>query len=967
MRLNFTAIVLILLLSMSLIGITNTSAQNLILNGNFNSTTANWVTNCTSVEAIYYETTYGGTVGTNHVAEVDDESCFHQDVCVLPGASYTFSMDASRRTTGSPNPLTTHINISGLDILGAVVGTYVNMDFTRTNTVFSLTPVTGIPVVTIPSGSGVVRLRITITDNTTGYSTLGMIVDNFSLVFNPYPAITGAATACPGVAEVLSVNGVGSTGITYNWTLGVGSSPATSTAVNPSVSWSTPGTATVRAVLGNGVCFVDTAYFNVSIGTTAATTINDTTCSDVPVVFNGTPLSTTGTYSETLTTISGCDSVVTLNLYVKPQPSAPVITGDTFYCQGEPFTPFSVTGTGVLWYTAATGGVGSVVPPTVPTGTPGTYIYYASQVVLGCESGRDSIRVVVNPTPSAPIPNDVTYCQFAPTVPLTATGTNLLWYTTATGGVGNPVAPTPSSTVAGVFTYYVSQVNNTCESPRAPLLVTINAKPPAPIITNTPGSYCPGQPFNNWTIVSGSGILWYAGPTGGVGTATPPVVNTSVPGTYTFWASQTVLGCESDRSSVTVTVFSAVSAGFNYLIHWGCHGDTVDFTNNSTGAVNYQWDFGDGSSSILPAPSHVYPVQGLYIVKLYAHSFTCVDSNIQTIDLRHKDSSAFSITSPLLCQGQSTAFTNNSVATTPSYLWNFGDGTTSVSLSPTHTYLHTGTYLVSLIVSDFVPCYDTATQIVTVDSAGSLNMSLSDTTLCLGTYITMSADFLSAGSTALVWNLGNGDSITTGVNPVLYAYPNIGTFTITSSVRYRACPAINSSRTVNVFLQPKINLGSDTTICPGGAPLILTDVLTGTLPGATWLWSTGAASSSIAVSEPGIYFATVRLGNCFASDTITLTNDCYINIPNAFSPNSDGINDFFNPRDYFTNGLKTFNMTIYNRWGQVVFETSKTSGSGWDGKFNNELQPQGVFIYRISATFIDGQAVDKTGNITLIR
>jgi len=123
------------------------SAQNLIQNGTFDAMGAGWTTSCVNVEAYGYETTYGGPSPTNHVAEIDDEACMHQDVCVLPGASYTFAMDASRRVAGGPNPCISHINIAGLDAANTIVTTFVDMDYTRTNTVLChLTAVTGIPV-----------------------------------------------------------------------------------------------------------------------------------------------------------------------------------------------------------------------------------------------------------------------------------------------------------------------------------------------------------------------------------------------------------------------------------------------------------------------------------------------------------------------------------------------------------------------------------------------------------------------------------------------------------------------------------------------------------------------------------------------------------------------------------------------------------------------------------------------------
>ena len=950
-------------------GLDTAQAQQLLQNGNFNGGATSWVTACINVEATYYETTYGGTVSTNHVAEVDDGSCFYQDVCILPGSSYVFSMDASRRTAGgAPSTVTTHIDISGLDATGAIIGTYVAMDFSRSNTTFALTAVTGIPLVTVPSASTVVRLRVKLTDNTSGYSTLGMIVDNLSLTFSTPPAVVALDTTCQNTPDVFSVSSVATTGIDYVWNFGAIATPSTSASATPSVTWSATGSMPVTAALGNGVCYVDTVAFNVYVAPPSNTVISDTICSDFPYTFGSATLDSTGTYIDTFTSASGCDSIVTLNLFVKPEPAAPVITGDTFYCQGATFVPFIVTGTGTItWYTTPIGGVGTTTAPVVPVGVPGVYTYYASQVLAGCEGPRDSIRVVVNLTPAAPVAGDVTYCQYVPTVPLTATGTNILWYTVPTGGVGTTTAPTPSSAVPGVFFYYVSQTNNTCEGPRATVTVTINATPSPPVVVDVPDNYCPGQPFNTWTISTGTGILWYAAASGGVGTATPPVVNTSVPGTYTWWVSQTVLGCESDRSSAAVTVYDGVTASFTHFVKYGCTQDTLLFNNLSAGAVNYQWSFGDGTSSTLSNPTHIYTAQALYTVKLFAHSYTCVDSSIQTIDLRHPNTASFTIAPDLLCQGLPAAFTNTSTATTPSYAWSFGDGNNSTVANPSHIYNNTGTYTVTLVVTDFVPCADTAFGVVTVDTASAFNVWLSDTSICSGTYISMSGNFSHIGNTGLVWNFGDGDSVK-NVNPVSYAYHAPGVYTLTTTVAYRACPSTTYSRNLTVHPQPQIYLGVDTSMCAGGPALVLSDKLNSiNSAGYAWLWNTGQTTPSIAVTSPGDYVATVTMqGGCVMTDTITVSNGCYVNLPNVFTPNGDGVNDYFNPRDYLS-GLRTFNFSVYNRWGQLIFSTSELAGRGWDGNFNDIAQPQGVYVYTLSATFNDGQKLDKKGNITLIK
>ncbi|MGC4101217.1 alpha-amylase family glycosyl hydrolase [Ferruginibacter sp.] len=159
---------------------------------------------------------------------------------------------------------------------------------------------------------------------------------------------------------------------------------------------------------------------------------------------------------------------------------APTATSPINYCQNATATPLTATGTALLWYTAATGGTGSSTAPTPSTATAGTVTYYVTQTV-GCESVRLPVTVNVTATLGAPtVTSPLTYCQNSTAAVLTATGSNLTWYTVASGGTGSNTAPTPSTTAGGTFNYYVSQKNNCGESPRANISVVVTPAPAAP-------------------------------------------------------------------------------------------------------------------------------------------------------------------------------------------------------------------------------------------------------------------------------------------------------------------------------------------------------------------------------------------------------------------------------------------------------------------------------------------------------
>ena len=260
-------------------------------------------------------------------------------------------------------------------------------------------------------------------------------------------------------------------------------------------------------------------------------------------------------------TINGCEGPRTsITVNVTAPPAAPTVVTPILYCQNTTAVALTASGTNLLWYLTATGGTGSSTPPVPSTTTIGSTNYYVSQSnASGCQSSRSII--VVNITASTPAPTvttPVTYCQNATATALTATGTNLLWYTNSTSGTGSSIAPTPSTTTAGTAIFYVSQTQSCGESPRAAITVNVNAIPAAPAVTSTI-NYCQNATATGLTA-TGNNLLWYTLATGGTGSATAPTPSTLTVGSTTFFVSQSAAGgCESQRAAITVNI-SAIPA-----------------------------------------------------------------------------------------------------------------------------------------------------------------------------------------------------------------------------------------------------------------------------------------------------------------------------------------------------------------------------------------------------------------------
>jgi gliding motility-associated-like protein len=447
-------------------------------------------------------------------------------------------------------------------------------------------------------------------------------------------------------------------------------------------------------------------------------------------------------------------------------------------------------------------------------------------------------------------------------------------------------------------------------------------------------------------------------------------------GTYDSIVIHTNHGCSITEVGPYTLTGPSVGAGFSYNIHYSCKGtDTVVFQNQSNpiAPIHVRWHFGDNTMDTTANPSHVYDTEGVYQVTQYVSNLNCTDSLTQTVDTRHPIAASFTVNpSDTLCQGSMVTFTNTSIGGNPQYWWHFGDESVTDSIDfnpPGHFYLNAGTYHVLLVERDTLGCIDSAHANLVVDPIGGASITASDTNICAGQQITFHANYTKNGSTSITWDMGDGYSIS-NLNPVTHAYQGSNlpqSLVVTLNVTNRICPDTSAQQTIHVMPYPAINLGMDTAMCPGSAPITLADQINIGNPLASWHWNTGETTPSITVNQPGLYYSTVTLEGCSNSDSVLVANDCYIAVPNVFTPNGDGVNDYFFPRQFLTSGATNFSMEIYNRWGQQIFSTTNTEGQGWDGKFNGVIQPEGVYIYIIDVTFKDGKHEHHQGNVTLMK
>jgi len=156
---------------------------------------------------------------------------------------------------------------------------------------------------------------------------------------------------------------------------------------------------------------------------------------------------------------------------------------------------------------------------------------------------------------------------------------------------------------------------------------------------------------------------------------------------------------------------------------------------------------------------------------------------------------------------------------------------------------------------------------------------------------------------------------------------------------------------------PQVQLGADLALCVDSLLPIPSGII-----GFPVVWNTGDTIATLPVSTPGIYIATV-LGCTTTSDTIVVQENscaCPIHIPNAFTPNGDQFNDTFGP----ALAPLGYTMSIWNRWGQLVFRYNGAGPASWDGTFNGKPAPSDVYVYQMQW---DVCKKKESGEVTLLR
>ena len=842
----------------------------------------------------------------------------------------------------------------------------------------------------ITAGQGTNQITVTIGTNAGNVSVIetnncgpGAAV-NFAVAISPLPvtsAITGTTPVCPNATGVV-YSVTNTVGNTYAWTVpagatitaGQGTNQITvnfgATAGNVSVIETNncgPGAAVnfavtlfslpvTSAITGTTPVCPNTAGVTFSV----TNTVGNTYAWAVPVGASITAGQGTNQITVTFGSNSGNVSVIETNncgpgaavnfaVVVTSLPATSVITGPATVCLNTTGVVYSVTNT-----------VGNTYAWTVPAGATITAGQGTNQITVtfGVTSGNVSVIETNNCGPGTAVSLAVGVTLLPVTSAITGTtpvcpnATGIIYSVTNTAGstfnwsvpAGASITAgqgtnqiTVSFGAAGVGTVSVTETGTCGAGTAVSYNVTISA--PAPPVVVSPLTYCQNDVAPALTS-TGAGLLWYTAAAGGSGNALSPTPSTLVAGTTNYYVSQTIASCESARDTISVLVnpLPIVTVTSPTI----CNGAVATMT--AAGAVSYTWSAGvtaaGASATASPVVTTTYTVTG--------STLGCVATAVSTVTVNPLPN--LIVNSISSCAGQPATLTALGNAT--SFLWNTAANTAAITVFPTATtsYTVTGTAL---------GCSTTASATITVYQFPVI--SVNSVTVCAGTSAVLTAN----GALAYSWNTGSTS------NNIVVIPDTTTTYTVTGTSN--GCSS-SGTGTVTVNVVPVAEFTAPLTSLITFPVVNFTNLSTNS---TMWSWNFGdtgmpnnfssAKNPTHEYSQIGSYCVLLTASNANCSDTVThcisIEGVFTFYIPDAFTPNGDGVNDEFYG---LGESITSYEMRIFDRWGNLLFYGDDLS-KHWDGTYMGNLVQDGVYVYVVNLKDNHKEDHKYIGSVTVLK
>ncbi len=445
-----------------------------------------------------------------------------------------------------------------------------------------------------------------------------------------------------------------------------------------------------------------------------------------------------------------------------------------------------------------------------------------------------------------------------------------------------------------------------------------------------------------------------------------PVSSTTVATKYYLTVTDLATGCTAE-DSVIVTVNPVPTALFVPGPDQCLTGNSFSFTNNSVLGSVYDWSFGDGDISNQSGPTHAFTTAQTFDVKLLVTAANgCQDSVTHQVRV-HPIPTVITLPDTAICRGNSVRLITNGAQ---QYEWTpVNDLNCSDCASPVASPVTNTTYVVK--GTNSFGCFAFDTVAITVFQPFGVYVA-PGTEICAKQSVNLQA----MGAYSYIWSPAQTLDDATIANPV--ATPTVTTTYRVVGYDSHHCFTDTGYVTIVVNPIPTLELGPDRNLATG--TIYTFDPVITKGPIVFWQWSPSTNLSCTSCSEPS---ATVKndityhllienVYGCTATDSLTITTFCensQVFIPNAFTPDGDGINDILMIRAKGVESVRLFR--IFTRWGELVFEKSNfppnAPAFGWDGKIKGKTGAPEVYVYTLEVTCDNLQTYTYKGNVSILK
>lgn len=792
----------------------------------------------------------------------------------------------------------------------------------------------------------------------------------------------------------------------YRWDFGDGSSPVNCSACKTQThSYSSNGTYTVQLIITTTAGCYDTIQKTITISakpTAGFTGSPLTICPDATVGFTNSSTgansyfwiwgdgftdtttnpahtyNTTGIYTVSLiASNNGCKDTLTRPNYVTVQLPHADFT-PTFQCSARLSYTFLDSSVGANTYSwdFGDGNTSSTAGNVTHTyAAPGTYnvelrVYNTATGCYDTMTRTISAKPITLPTFDA---NDTTLCKGQLLI-LSSNGPYDLtykWYFgNKTNNAQGTVDPGFFADSAGVFDVKLVVTDSAGCMDSVVKTNHVRVGAPKPDFTASTVSPCKNAPvlFDETSPAGGFAITnryWDFGDGFQASTASDTTSHSfNNPGPYTIKLVVTdANGCKDSLTKTDYIYAYKPTAQFHSEDTIVCAGDTVEFVNNSGGtSFTSFWQFGDGNTSTVTTPEHIYNSLGNYTVKLnIIDSFGCKDSMTRVDYIKvQKPTAAFTMSDSVANCPPLTVYMTNTSTNGSSYAWTFGNNNQSSFTNPSTTYTYPGVYTVKLVATNIAGCKDTTTKTVTVNGPTG-TYSYTPITGC--NPLTVQFTAVSNNTTSYIWDMNNGYTQTTGTGSFTYTYTQNGRYVpklILSDGALCHVPIQNTDTIKVDELQADFSFTASGNLCKTDTVHFNDTILTTLSPLSTRSWNFGDGGTSTAqdpshyYSAPGTY--QVRL-------VVTNTNGCNDTIIKAVTIHALPVVSAGAAPDSICPGQPTGAQLTAT--GAATYNWTPATGLSCTNCSNPQANPQATTTYIVTGTDTNGCAANDTVTVNL--